>query len=405
MANILLLEDPHTIADTTFEKYGCQVRRIPSSLGEEELLTELADVDIVGLRSKTHITRKVIESAPRLAAIGAFCIGTNQIDLSAASEAGIAVFNAPYSNTRSVVEMAISEIIALIRHLPARNKVLQRGTWEKSAAGAHEVRGKTLGIIGYGSIGSQLSVLAEAVGMRVLFYDIVEKLAIGNARRVNSLDELLANSDAVSLHIDGRESNAGFFSRELFAKMKPGAVFINLARGHVVDLEALQEGLESGAISGAGIDVYPSEPAANGEEFHTKLQKFDNIILTPHIGGSTMEAQKSIGGFVSEKLMQYWQRGETHMSVNLPNLAPSPGVDSLYRIGWVHRNTPGALARVNQLFANEGINITYQSLATRGPYGYIVMDTTAEISPTVIDELQSSPAHIRLRILKQQNEN
>ncbi|WP_124055012.1 phosphoglycerate dehydrogenase [Arcanobacterium ihumii] len=399
MTKILLLENPHTSADETFHRYGCDIRRVSGALSEDDLIEALDGVNVLGIRSKTYVTKKVLESAPSLTTIGAFCIGTNQIDLSAASQHGVAVFNAPYSNTRSVVEMVIGELISLARQIPQRNEALHRGLWEKSAVGSHEIRGKTLGIIGYGSIGSQLSVVAEAIGMNVVFYDIAEKLALGNAQRTSTLDALLAQSDVVSLHIDGRSSNTNFFSRAMFDKMKRGSIFINLSRGHTVDLEALREKLEDGTIVGAGIDVFPHEPNANGEHFESSLLGYSNVILTPHIGGSTLEAQESIGQFVSGKLMNYIRKGETDMSVNLPNLASSPSEESIYRVAWVHRNTPGALARVNQLFADAGANITYQSLATRGEYGYMVTDSATEVPDQVLDELQQSSMHIRLRVL------
>lgn len=398
MTKILLLENPHTAADETFNRYGCEVVRIKGALDEDELIAALQGFDIVGIRSKTHITKRVMEACPQLAAIGAFCIGTNQIDLQAASERGIAVFNAPYSNTRSVVEMVICELIALTRHIPQRNNALQLGVWEKSSEGSHEVRGKTLGIIGYGSIGSQLSVVAEALGMHVIFYDIAEKLALGNARRA-TLDQLLREADVVTLHIDGRPSNTGFFTREMFEKMKPGSIFLNLARGHVADLEALRDKLVDGTITGAGVDVFPVEPNANGEQFDSVLVGLDNVILTPHIGGSTLEAQESIGQFVSTKLMNYWRKGETDMSVNLPNIASSPSEDALHRIAWVHRNTPGALAKVNSLFADAGANINHQQLATSGEFGYMVTDVADEIPASAVEELEKSHAHIRLRVL------
>ncbi len=399
MTRILLLENPHGVADDVFNRYGFEVSRIPGALSEDELIRHLDGVDILGIRSKTHVTQSVFDAAPQLAAIGAFCIGTNQIDLEAASEHGVGVFNAPYSNTRSVVEMVISELIALTRHIPQRNAALHKGIWNKSSEGSHEVRNKTIGIIGYGSIGSQLSVVAEALGMHVIFYDIAEKLALGNARRADSLDELLAASDVVSLHIDGRPSNTNFFDRAKFDKMKHGAVFLNLARGHVADLVALRDKLEDGSISGAGVDVFPEEPNANGDPFASELVGLDNVILTPHIGGSTLEAQQSIGQFVAGKLANYWRKGETDMSVNLPNISGGPSEEAIHRVAWVHRNTPGALARVNQLFADAGANITYQSLATSGEYGYMVMDTATAIPPQVLEELRQAPAHIRLRVL------
>lgn len=398
MARVLLLENPHEVANEVFGQYGIEVERVPGSLDTDELIARLQGFDMVGIRSKTNITRDVIEACPQLTAIGAYCIGTNQIDLEAASDHGVAVFNAPYSNTRSVVEMAIGELIALVRRIPQKNAALHKGVWQKTAEGAHEVRGKTLGIIGYGSIGSQLSVVAEALGMKVIFHDIAERLALGNATRV-SLDELLATADVVSLHIDGRPANTGYFDAEMFAKLKHGVILLNLARGHVVDLDALREALLSGQVAGAAVDVFPSEPLKNGDPFSSVLIGFDNVILTPHIGGSTLEAQESIGSFVSAKLLNYWRKGSTELSVNTPNIATAPAAESLHRVAWYHWNTPGALADVNRLFADEGVNVTFQSLATQGEYGYMVTDTAAEVPEVILERLQEAKAHIRLRLL------
>lgn len=344
----------------------------------------------------------MIEAAPDLVAIGAFCIGTNQIDLAACSEHGIAVFNAPYANTRSVVELAIGEAIALTRHVFEKNDSLHHRRWEKSANGAHEIRGKTLGIIGYGSIGTQLSVLAEALGMRVIFYDIAEKLAIGNAKRVRSLDQLLAQADIVSIHVDGRPSNAGFFGRREFEQMKPGAFLINLSRGSVVDIDVLAEKLGNGSIAGAGIDVFPEEPNANGDPFESPLTAFPNVILTPHIGGSTLEAQESIGYFVAGKLLDYVRKGSTELSVNIPNISTSPARTSLYRIAWIHQNAPGALAHVNRIFADEGANINTQILATEGEIGYMVTDISTDLPEAAVTRLSQSDQNIRLRVLKRE---
>ncbi|WP_126415805.1 phosphoglycerate dehydrogenase [Trueperella bialowiezensis] len=398
MTRILLLENPHSCADDIFARYGVEVVRIAGSLAEDELIEALDGVDMLGIRSKTNVTRRVIEASPRLAAIGAFCIGTNQIDLEAASDHGIAVFNAPYSNTRSVVELAIGELISLVRQIPAKNAALHQGVWEKTAAGSHEVRGKTLGIIGYGSIGSQLSIVAEALGMKVIFHDIAERLALGNAVPV-PLDELLESADVVSLHIDGRPENTGYFDSEKFAKLKDGAIVLNLARGHVMNLDALREAVVSGRVAGAAVDVFPSEPLANGDPFSSTLAGLSNVILTPHIGGSTLEAQESIGQFVAMKLMNYWRKGSTDMSVNIPNIAASPTAESLHRVVWFHWNTPGALADVNRLFAEQHVNVTFQSLATGGEYGYMVTDTATDIPDSIIDELAHAKAHIRLRLL------
>lgn len=398
MARVLLLENPHEVANEVFGQYGIEVEHVPGSLDTDELIARLQGFDMVGIRSKTNITRDVIEACPQLTAIGAYCIGTNQIDLEAASDHGVAVFNAPYSNTRSVVEMAIGELIALVRRIPQKNAALHKGVWQKTAEGAHEVRGKTLGIIGYGSIGSQLSVVAEALGMKVIFHDIAERLALGNATRV-SLDELLATADVVSLHIDGRPANTGYFDAEMFAKLKHGVILLNLARGHVMDLDALREALLSGQVAGAAVDVFPSEPLKNGDPFSSVLIGFDNVILTPHIGGSTLEAQESIGSFVSAKLLNYWRKGSTELSVNTPNIATAPAAESLHRVAWYHWNTPGALADVNRLFADEGVNVTFQSLATQGEYGYMVTDTAAEVPEVILERLQEAKAHIRLRLL------
>ncbi len=398
MARILLLESPHAIADDVFGRYGVEVVRVPGSLEEDELIEALQGFDMLGIRSKTSVTRDVIEACPQLAAIGAFCIGTNQVDLEAASDHGIAVFNAPYSNTRSVVELAIGELISLVRQIPSKNAALHKGIWEKTAEGSHEVRGKTLGIIGYGSIGSQLSVVAEALGMKVIFHDIAERLALGNALPV-TLDQLLETADVVSLHIDGRGENTGYFDAQKFAKLKDGAIFLNLARGHVMDLDALREAIMTGKVAGAAVDVFPTEPLANGDPFASPLIGLDNVILTPHIGGSTLEAQESIGQFVSMKLMNYWRKGSTDMSVNTPNISTSPTMDSLHRVVWFHWNTPGALADVNNLFAERNVNVTFQSLATSGEYGYMVTDTAAGIPKEILDKLEHADAHIRLRLL------
>ena len=337
--------------------------------------------------------------APHLTAIGAFCIGTNQIDVSAANEAGIAVFNAPYANTRSVVELAIAEAIALTRHLTDKNNALQAGVWEKNASGAHEVRGKTLGIVGYGSIGTQLGIIAEALGMSVLFYDVAERLAIGNAVRMRSLSQLLERADIVSIHIDGRASNAGFFGRDRVMAMKEGAILINLSRGSVVDLDAVRERLTDRSLSGAGIDVFPHEPNANGDPFSCSLAGLDNVILTPHIGGSTIEAQESIGSFVAEKLVSYWRKGLTGLSVNMPEVDASPAPSARHRVTWIHSNTPGALAHVNSIFAAADANIDAQTLVTSGEIGYMVTDLASELPESALTELSELDQSIRLRVL------
>lgn len=400
MARILLLENPHASADEVFEHAGHEIIRKKGALQSQELIDALEGVDMLGIRSKTNVTAEVVKACPQLQVIGCYCIGTNQVDLGAAAKAGVAVFNAPYSNTRSVVELALAEMIALTRHLPERSHDMHKKRWIKSASGSHEVRGKTLGIVGYGSIGTQLSVLAEALGMRVLFYDIAEKLAIGNAKRVRSLNELLAQADIVSIHIDGRPSNRGFFGRSEVQQMKEGSILLNLARGFVVDVDAVVERLEDGSLAGAGFDVFPHEPNANGEEFDSPLTRFPNVILTPHIGGSTLEAQESIGYFVAGKMLAYWRKGATELSVNIPNIDSSPAEKSLYRIAWIHHNAPGALAKVNQAFAEGGANIDSQMLATEGDIGYMTTDISSEIPEGVLEVLENSDLNIRLRVLK-----
>ncbi|MDO4888319.1 MAG: phosphoglycerate dehydrogenase [Actinomycetaceae bacterium] len=399
MTSVLLLESPHESADDVFAHAGWDVTRVPGALQGNDLIDALKGVDIVGIRSKTHLTREILQASSHLEAIGAFCIGTNQIDLRTASELGIAVFNAPYANTRSVVELAIAEAIALTRQLPVKNRALQSGVWAKSANGAHEVRGKTLGIVGYGSIGTQLSVLAEALGMRVVFYDIAEKLAIGNATRVRSLSQLIAKSDIISIHVDGRPANDGFFSRDRIMAMKEGSILINLSRGSVVDLDAVYERLADGSLGGAGVDVFPSEPDANGDPFTSPLIGMPNVILTPHIGGSTVEAQESIGTFVADKLTSYFRKGLTSLSVNMPRVDASPAHSAMHRVAWIHKNTPGALAHVNKIFADAGANIDAQTLATVGDIGYMVTDISSSLPQSALDELTGLPHSIRLRVL------
>lgn len=398
MLKALLLENLHPFATEILREQGIEVITRTGGLDEAELIDALDGVQILGIRSKTNVTRKVIESAPDLLALGAFCIGTNQIDLTAAAEKGIATFNAPFSNTRSVVEIALSNIISLTRRLPVFNEEMHRGVWNKTATGAHEVRGRTLGIVGYGNIGTQLSILAENLGMSVIFYDIDEKLALSNARRAESLDELLEAADIVTLHVDGRGGNAGLFGAEQIAKMRPGAIFLNLSRGFVVDPAAIRDAIESGHLSGAAVDVFPEEPKRKGDPFTSELQGLPNVILTPHTGGSTEEAQESIGKFVATKLRDYLNTGSTTLSVNLPNLAleHSPQV---HRLAHLHRNTPGVLAKVNQTLAEYGVNIEGQLLGTIGEVGYVVTDAGSAIDPAAVEALAAMDETIRLREL------
>ncbi|PZR55429.1 phosphoglycerate dehydrogenase [Xylanimonas oleitrophica] len=396
MLRALLLENVHPVAAEILRTAGFEVETRSGALDEAELIAALDGVQYLGIRSKTTVTRTVLESVPGLQAVGTFSIGTNQIDLAAAASHGVAVFNAPYSNTRSVVELALAEIIALTRRLTVRDKALHDGVWDKTADGAHEVRGRTLGIIGYGNIGSQLSVLAENLGMRVVFYDVSEKLALGNARRVGTLDELLEQADAVTIHVDGRPGNAGLFGADLFARMKPGAIFLNLSRGFVVDVEALRAGIESGRIAGAAVDVFPEEPKKRGDTFESPLRGLPNVILTPHVGGSTEEAQEAIGQFVAGKLRDYARTGSTMLSVNLPNLQLEP--TGVGRIMLLHRNVPGVLAQINQVFAEHGANIEGQMLATRGDIGYVVTDISDVTQRGASAKLQAMDATVRLRI-------
>lgn len=399
MPKALLLENIHPLAADRLTRAGFEVHTAKGAMDENELIDALDGVDLLGIRSKTNVTRRVVEARPGLTAIGCFSIGTNQVDLTAAADTGIAVFNAPYSNTRSVVELVISDIIALMRRVPEHTLRMRSGVWDKTAKGSHEVRGKVLGIIGYGNIGSQLSVLAEALGMTVVFYDLEEKLALGNARRAASLDEMLEEADVVTLHIDGRKENTGFFDEAKFAKMKTGSVFINLSRGHVCDLDALKKHLDSGHIAGAAVDVFPVEPKKAGDPFVSPLTSEENVILTPHVGGSTLEAQESIGRFVSHKLYDYWRSGTTTLSVNLPTL----NLDSprgACRIAHLHENLPGVLANVNHVLGAENINITAQSLATRDEYGYVVTDVSAVPSEDAMHKLGELPGTIRVRVLR-----
>ncbi|MCS6833427.1 MAG: phosphoglycerate dehydrogenase, partial [Flammeovirgaceae bacterium] len=395
---VLLLEGIHPKAKTILEKEGYPVELLKGALDEDELIERIKDVRILGIRSKTQVTRRVIENANRLMAIGAFCIGTNQIDLQACSERGVAVFNAPYSNTRSVVELAIGEIIMLMRNLPDKMANMHKGKWEKVATHSYEVRNKKIGIIGYGNIGSQLSVLAEAMGMKVLYYDIVEKLAIGNAKKCSTLKELLNEADIISLHIDGRPENKNFIGEKEFAEMKDGVIFLNLARGNVVDIKALANAIRSGKVRGAGIDTFPYEPKNNDEEFVTELRNLPNVILTPHIGGSTQEAQENIAEFVPNKLIEYVNTGNTFLSVNFPNVQ-LPSLEKAHRLLHIHRNVPGILAKINSIMSKHNINIIGQYLKTNETIGYVITDIATEYNSEVINDLKAIENTIKFRVL------
>jgi D-3-phosphoglycerate dehydrogenase len=394
----LLLENIHPDAVSRLKAEGFEVQTESRALDEDELISRLAGVHLLGIRSKTTVSAAALAAAPQLLAVGAFCIGTDQIDLAAAASAGIAVFNAPFSNTRSVVELALAEIIALTRRLTEKNAAMHAGVWDKAAEGSHEIRGRTLGIVGYGNIGTQLSVLAENLGMTVYFYDTADRLALGNAHRCATLDELLAVADIVTLHVDGRAGNSGFFGEEQFARMRPGSLFLNLSRGFVIDHAALRRHLDSGHLAGAAVDVFPSEPKGRGDEFKSELRGLSNVILTPHIGGSTEEAQADIGSFVAEKLHRYVSEGSTTLSVNLPSLAlPQP--PGTHRLAFVHHNIPGVLAEVNSILADHDVNIEGQLLGTRGEFGYLLTDIGCDYSAEILARIGDMAQAIRLRVL------
>jgi D-3-phosphoglycerate dehydrogenase len=394
----LLVEGVHPIAADLLAACGIAVDRVDRALDPDELVRRLDGVQVLGLRSGTRVTAEVLAQAPDLQVVGAFCVGTNQIDLPAATARGVAVFNAPFSNTRSVVELAVAEIIALSRRLSVHDDAMHAGIWRKSARGSHELRGRRLGIVGYGKIGSQLSVLAEALGMRVSFFDTADRLALGNARRCATLDELLAGADVVTLHVDGRPGNSGLFGEEQFAAMLPGALFLNLSRGFVVDHSALRRHIDSGHLAGAAVDVFPDEPAAAGDPFDSDLRGLPNVILTPHIGGSTEEAQQDIGEFVAAKLVGYLQRGATGLSVNLPEVQPARSA-APNRLALLHRNQPGTLASVNDLLADGDLDVEQQVFATSGPVGYVVTDVRGPLTPAVIGRLRGLPDTIRVSAL------
>jgi D-3-phosphoglycerate dehydrogenase / 2-oxoglutarate reductase len=395
----LLVENVHLDAVSLLDKAGFEVESLDRAPNEDELCQRLDGVHVLGIRSQTQVSERVLESANTLQAVGAFCIGTNQIDLAAAARRGVAVFNAPYSNTRSVVELALAEMISLTRNLTRKNQVMHAGVWDKSAAGSHEIRGRRLGIVGYGNIGSQLSVIAESLGMSVFFYDVADKLALGNARTCGTLAELLEAVDIVTLHVDGRSENSDFFGEEHFARMRPGSIFLNLSRGFVVDHAALRDHLRSGHLSGAAIDVFPAEPRSATDPFFSELQGLDNVILTPHIGGSTEEAQQDIGNFVGNKLVRYLANGATPMCVNLPTLDLSVTPES-FRLLYVHHNVPGVLAEVNSLIAEHGMNIEAQLLGTRDQNGYVITDVATEPPADLLQALERLDATVRLRLVR-----
>lgn len=397
---VLLLENVHPKAVEAFKIEGFQVELLKGALDEDELIEKIKGVSILGLRSKTNLTKRVLEhpNASRLMAVGAFCIGTNQINLDECERRGIAIFNAPYSNTRSVVEMAIGEMIILTRDIITKSNKMHAGVWDKSATNSYEIRGKKLGLVGYGSIGTQISVIAEAMGMEVHFYDIVDKLALGNAKKCKTLEELLNISDFISMHVDGRKVNANIIGEKEFAMMKDNVIFINLSRGHVVEIPALVNALKSGKVWGAAVDVFPSEPKSNDEEFMNELRGLPRVILTPHVGGSTEEAQANIGEFVPSKLLQFMNNGSTYGSVNFPELQ-LPALDNAHRLLHIHQNVPGILAKINNIFAKYNVNIQGQYLKTTNEIGYVITDISKEYADEIVEELKGIDNTIKFRLL------
>jgi len=396
--NVLLLENIHPKAVELMKKEGYNVTIHAGGLDENELCEKIKNVSILGIRSKTQVTQKVLDHANRLIAIGAFCIGTNQIDLNACLKKGVAVFNAPFSNTRSVVELAIANIIMLMRQVFDRSVAMHNGHWDKSAQGSFEIRGKTLGIVGYGNIGAQLSVLAESLGLKVLYYDVEEKLALGNATKCVTLQELLNHADIVTLHIDGRKENHNLIGKQEFEWMKKGVIFINLSRGHVVDIDALKENIENGKVAGTAVDVFPDEPKSNDEEFVSPLRGLPNTILSPHVGGSTIEAQENIAEFVPNKIMDYINSGSTSISANFPNLQ-LPKLENAHRLIHIHENVPGILARINQVLASHNINIVGQYLKTNETIGYVITDIDKSYSGNITKALRNIDHTIKSRVL------
>ena len=397
--NILFLENISDKAVQQFNQNGyVKVRKLNSALSEEELIKEIKDVHLLGIRSKTHISAKVLEAATKLQAIGCFCIGVNQVDLKAATKAGVVVFNAPYSNTRSVAELVIGASIMLIRRIPDKNNAAHKGIWMKEAKGSFELRGKTLGIIGYGNIGSQVSVLAEGLGMKVLFYDTETKLPLGNASAAKNLKDLVSQSDIVSLHIPETAQTKNIINKSLLKFFKKGSILINYARGEVVDLKALAIALQEGHLSGAAIDVYPWEPEKNGDSFETPIQGLPNVLLTPHIGGSTEEAQQNIGEDVSIKLFQYLERGITNGSHTVPAIGLPP-VENAHRILHIHHNVPGVLSAINTALAKGNINIVGQYLKTNDAIGYVVLDVDKKLSKEAVALMKEVKATIKVRML------
>jgi D-3-phosphoglycerate dehydrogenase len=397
-ARFLLLEGVHQNAVDAIKKAGyTNIEHISHALDEDALIEKIKGVRFVGIRSRTQLTKKVLEAADKLAAIGCFCIGTNQVDIQAAKMKGVPVFNAPYSNTRSVAELVIGQLILLLRGIPEKNHKVHNGTWPKTAKASYEARGKTLGIVGYGSIGSQVSVLAESLGMNVIYYDVITKLPLGNANQV-PMQYLLSHSDVISLHVPELATTHNMMAKAQFDQMKSGAIFINAARGSCVNLEDLAQAIESDKIGGAAIDVFPKEPKSNDEALDSPLRGYPNVILTPHVGGSTVEAQANIGLEVAEKFIQFANNGNTTSAVNFPEIA-MPQQANTHRILHVHHNRPGVLSSINQLFAQHNINILAQSMMTENELGYLLLDVAEFDSKLALEHLNSVEGTIRLRVL------
>lgn len=397
---VLLLEGVDPSAVETFNKAGyTNVEYLKKAMDKEELLEKIKDVHFLGIRSRTFLTDEIFEHAHKLCAVGCFCIGTNQVDLEAARNRGIPVFNAPYSNTRSVAELVTGEYLQLFRTVPAKNALLHRGGWDKNAKGCYEARGKTIGIIGYGHIGTQVGIIAEALGLNVIFYDIENKLALGNAHQVETIDELFARADVVTMHVPESPTTKNMINAEAFAKMKDGVIFLNASRGTVVDINALADALESGKVGGAACDVYPVEPAKNGDPFDCVLTKFDNVILTPHIGASTQEAQRNIGIEVANKLALYSDNGSTLTAVNFPEVSLPTQGNSVSRLLHVHKNIPGVINKINQVFADRGINVAAQYLQTTPEIGYVVMEIHSDRPEDVLHDLKNIEGTLKARVL------
>jgi D-3-phosphoglycerate dehydrogenase len=396
---VLLLEGIHPSAERIFRDAGYEnIETVKTALTGDELKAKLEGVHFLGIRSRTTLTRDIFEAADKLVAVGCYCIGTNQVDLTAATEHGVVVFNAPYSNTRSVAELVLAEAILLLRGIPEKSAQAHRGGWAKIANDSFEIRGKTLGIVGYGSIGSQLSVLAESLGMRVIFYDVVSKLPLGNASQIPSLEGLLGQADIVTLHVPDLPSTRNLMDQERISQMKPKSILINASRGTVVDIDALTKALEEKHLLGTAIDVFPVEPKSNNDEFISPLRGFDNAILTPHIGGSTQEAQENIGVEVAEKLVRYSDNGSTLTSVNFPEVALPPHPNH-HRLLHVHENRPGVLSAINSVFAENHINIGSQFLQTSDKIGYVVIDVDRDYSDVALEKLAEIEGTIRCRVL------